>query len=280
VELTVENRTLNKIGTNSTETGFSIPDNVFGETVTQVKHYTDRLFSFRITRPASFRFRSGEFVMIGLPSSGKPVYRAYSIASPSWDEELEFFSIKVPGGPLTEHLQKIKPGDTILMRKKPTGTLVLDALAPGKRLFMLSTGTGIAPFASLIRDPECYEKFDLLVLTHTCREVSELKYGYDVVDNTRGDPLVGEFVGDKLIHFTTTTREKSANMGRITHMIKDNSLFSTLNISELNPANDRIMICGSTEMTQELKQMFEDMGFKEGANSRPASFVIERAFVG
>ena len=258
----------------------AIPGNVFAQKVTEVKHYTDRLFSFRITRPASLRFRSGEFVMIGLPGFEKPVYRAYSIASPSWDEELEFFSIKVPGGPLTEHLQKIKPGDTILMRKKPTGTLVLDALKPGKRLFMISTGTGIAPFASLIRDPECYEKFDKVILTHTCRLVAELQYGYDTVEITRNDPLVGELVGDKLIHFATTTRDQSKIMGRITKLITDGSFFTMLGIGEFDPENDRVMICGSTDMTQELKRMFEDMGFEEGANSGPASFVIERAFVG
>jgi len=258
---------------------FVIPANIFAQTVTQVKHYTDRMFSFRITRPASLRFRSGEFVMIGLPGTEKPIYRAYSIASPSWDEELEFFSIKVPGGPLTEHLQKIKPGDTILMRKKPTGTLVLDALMPGKRLFMFSTGTGIAPFASLIRDPECYEKFDKLILTHTCRLVAELQYGFDTVEITRNDPLVGEMVGDKLLHFASTTREESDHMGRVTNLIKDGSLFTSMGISELNPEQDRIMICGSTDMIQELKKMFEEMGFEEGANSRPATFVIERAFV-
>lgn len=259
---------------------YVIPDNVYAERVTQVKHYTDRLFSFRITRPASLRFRSGEFVMIGLPGSEKPVYRAYSIASPSWDEELEFFSIKVPGGPLTQHLQKIKSGDMILMRKKPTGTLVLDALSPGKRLFMISTGTGIAPFASLIRDPECYEKFDLVVLAHTCRQVAELQYGYDVVEATRNDPLVGEIVADKLVHFASTTREKSQNTGRVTDLINDGSFFRILDIPSFDPKQDRVMICGSTDMTQELKKMFEAMGFEEGANSRPASFVIERAFVG
>ena len=155
------------------------PDNVFAESVTEVEHYTDRLFRFRLTRPASFRFRSGEFVMIGLPpqvEGERPVFRAYSIASPSWDDTIEFYSIKVPDGPLTEHLQKIKPGDTVWMRKKPTGTLVLDALLPGKTLWMISTGTGFAPFASLIRDPEAYEKFDHLIVTHTCRNVDELTY--------------------------------------------------------------------------------------------------------
>ena len=262
------------------DNGIVIPDNVFGAVVTRVKHYTDNLFSFRITRPASLRFRSGEFVMIGLPGDKKPVYRAYSIASPSWDEELEFFSIKVPDGPLTENLQKIEPGDTILMRKKPTGTLVLDALVPGKRLFMIATGTGIAPFASLIRDPECYEKFDLLVLAHTCRQAAELEYGFDVVENTRNDPLVGELVGDKLMHFASTTREPGSQTGRVTDKIRDGSFFTALEIDTFDPENDRVMICGSTAMTQEFKKMFETLGFVEGANSRPASFVIERAFVG
>ncbi|ODN71274.1 Ferredoxin--NADP reductase [Methylobrevis pamukkalensis] len=182
---------------------FPIPDGVFAETVVSVKHYTDRLFKFRVTRPPSFRFRSGEFVMIGLPNAEKPVFRAYSVASPSWDEELEFFSIKVPNGPLTEHLQKIQVGDTVLMRKKPTGTLVLDALVPGKRLYMFSTGTGVAPFASLIRDPETYEKFDEVILTQTCREVSELAYIKELVEDIRNDPLVGEFAAEKLTLFTS-----------------------------------------------------------------------------
>ena len=261
-----------------------IPAGVFAESVLAVNHYTDRMFSFRITRPPSLRFRSGEFVMIGLPGSQKPVYRAYSIASPSWDEELEFFSIKVPDGPLTEHLQKIKPGDIILMRKKPTGTLVLDALKPGKRLFMISTGTGIAPFASLIRDPECYEKFDKVILTHTCRINAELQYGLDVVENTRNDPLfnelLGEQLGDKLLHYTSTTRENARNMGRISTLIRNGSLFSSLGIEEFDSMNDRIMICGSIDMTRDIKKIFEDLGFEEGANSRPADFVVERSFVG
>src|SRR5690606_6860237 len=170
---------------------FPIPAGVYAERVVSVKHYTDRLFSFRITRPQSFRFRSGEFVMIGLPNAEKPVFRAYSIASPSWDEELEFFSIKVPDGPLTQHLQKIRPGDTVLMRQKATGTLVLDALTPGKRLWMISTGTGIAPFASLTRDPETYEKFEEVILTHTCRDVGELTYGHELAKALVEDPLIG-----------------------------------------------------------------------------------------
>lgn len=255
------------------------PANVFAETVTEVHHYTDRLFSFRITRPRSFRFRSGEFVMIGLPAETKPVWRAYSIASPSWDEEIEFFSIKVPGGPLTEHLQKIRPGDTIWMRQKSTGTLVLDALLPGRRLFLLSTGTGIAPFASVIRDPEAYGKFDQVILTHTCRTAAELQYGYDVAAATRDDLLVGEDATAKLVHFATTTQEPSTHEGRITTLIENGAFYGALDIPPLNPETDRVMLCGSMAMLQELKAMLEARGFDEGSNSRPGTFVIERAFV-
>jgi len=160
---------------------YPVPANVFVQEIIEVKHYTDRLFKFRATRPDGFRFRSGEFVMIGLPNAEKPIFRAYSIASPFWDEELEFFSIKVPGGPLTEHLQRIAPGDKLLLRKKTTGTLVLDALTPGKRLFLLSTGTGVAPFASLIRDPETYQKYEQIVLIQTTRELAELGYAKELI---------------------------------------------------------------------------------------------------
>ena len=256
-----------------------VPQGVFAQTVVAVEHYTDWLFRFRITRPASFRFRSGEFVMIGLPRPDKPVFRAYSMASPSWDEELEFYSIKVPGGPLTEHLQKIKVGDTIWMRKKPTGTLVLDALLPGKRLFMISTGTGIAPFASLIRDPEAYEKFDQVVLTHTCRDQAELRYGYDTVALAKKDLLVGEEATARLTHFASTTRQTSPHMGRITTLIEDGSLFTALSMAPFNPDEDRVMLCGSTGFLADLKAILLDTGFHEGSNSRPGTFVVERAFV-
>ena len=258
---------------------YPIPAGVFGEKVIEVEHYTDRLFRFRMTRPASFRFRSGEFVMIGLPNAEKPVFRAYSIASPAWDEELEFFSIKVPDGPLTRHLQKIKVGDTVLMRKKSTGTLINDALIPGKRLYMFSTGTGIAPFASLIRDPETYEKFETVILTHTCREVAELKYGGDLVEATRNDPLVGEEASAQLVHFTSTTREQSPQMGRITTLIETGELFEKLGVPALDPEIDRVMICGSMDMLKDTKALTEAAGLTEGANNRPAEFVVERAFV-
>ncbi|MGZ2483428.1 ferredoxin--NADP+ reductase [Rhizobium pisi] len=258
----------------------SIPAGVYAETVLAVTHYTDRLFRFTMTRPQGFRFRSGEFAMIGLMVEGKPVFRAYSIASPAWAEELEFFSIKVPDGPLTSHLQAIKPGDQVLMRKKPTGTLVLDALTPGRRLYMFSTGTGIAPFASLIRDPETYEKFEEVILTHTTRDVAELKYGFDLVHEIQNDELLKEVVGDKLRHYPTVTREDFAYRGRITDLISSGKLFTDLGVPPLDPAIDRGMICGSSAMLKDTKELLEKAGLDEGANSKPAEFVIERAFVG
>ena len=257
---------------------FPIPTGVFAQTVTSVHHYTDRLFKFRITRPASLRFRSGEFMMIGLPNAEKPVYRAYSVASPSWDEELEFYSIKVPGGPLTEHLQRIKVGDTALLRKKSTGTLVNDALLPGKRLWMFSTGTGIAPFTSLIRDPETYEKFEHVILTHTCRDVAELTYGKELVAAVKDDPLVGE-MAQGLHLYSTTTREDYPFQGRITDLMASGKVFDDLGVSPISPGTDRGMICGSTDMLRDTKAALEGFGLTEGSNSRPSTFVVERAFV-
>ena len=258
---------------------FPIPANVYAQTVVSVHHYTDRLFKFRITRPQTFRFRSGEFVMIGLPNAEKPVFRAYSIASPAWDEELEFFSIKVPDGPLTQHLQKIQPGDTVLMRQKSTGTLVVDALTPGKRLFMISTGTGIAPFASLVRDPDTYERFEQVILTHTCRDKAELNYGKELIENLANDPLIGEYAPQVRL-YSTTTREETPFMGRITHLIENGKLFSDLDIPALDPATDRVMICGSMQLNLDVKAILESRGFEEGSLNSPNTFVLERAFVG
>ncbi len=250
------------------------------ETVLSVKHYTDRMFAFRITRPPAFRFRSGEFVMIGLEgANGKPLLRAYSVASPSWDEELEFFSIKVPDGPLTSKLQLIKPGDKVLLGRKPTGTLVHDALTGGKRLYLFSTGTGIAPFASIIRDPETYQRFEQVILTHTCREVGELRYGLELVESLKDDPLVGEHFG-RLIHYTTVTREPWPNQNRITTCIESGLLFADLEVPPLDPAVDRVMICGSIDMITDTKALVEKAGLKEGSNATPAEFVVEKAFVG
>ena len=255
-----------------------LPD---AQTVTSVRHWTDRLFSFRVTRPASLRFRSGEFVMIGLlGENGKPLLRAYSIASPSWDEELEFYSIKVPDGPLTSKLQHIKVGDEIILRPKPVGTLVHDALLPGSRIWFLATGTGIAPFASLMRDPETYEKYDQVIMMHTCREVAELEYGRQLVESLKDDPLIGEMVAGKLLYYPTTTREAAARMGRITDNLTSGRVFADLGLAPMDPEEDRAMVCGSLAFNHDVKAVLEKFGLREGANSEPLEYVVEKAFVG
>ena len=265
----------------------TLPDT---QRVTDVKHYTDRLFSFRCTRPASLRFRSGEFVMIGLmgdpdPKTGKqkPLLRAYSIASPSWDDELEFYSIKVQDGPLTSRLQHIKPGDEIILRPKPVGTLVHDALLPGERLWLFATGTGFAPFASLLRDPQTYEDYDEVIITHTCREVGELTYGRDLIAAIREDEMLAELIGegfaDKLRYYPTTTREESPKMGRITDLMRSGEVYQDLNVPPLSPETDRAMVCGNLAFNLEIKDMLEDYGLVEGANSRPQHYVVEKAFL-
>ncbi len=260
----------------------TLPD---AQTVTQVTHWTDRLFSFRVTRPASLRFRSGEFVMIGLlGDNGKPLLRAYSIASPAWDDELEFYSIKVPDGPLTSKLQHIQPGDEIILRPKPVGTLVLDALLPGKRLWFFATGTGIAPFASLMRDPDTYARYDQIIMMHTCRDVAELEYGQQLIDGIRQDEMLAELMGegfaDKLIHYPTTTREDSGTMGRITDNLVSGKVFADLGIPPLSPETDRGMVCGSLAFNTDMKTVLEGFGLEEGANSDPRHYVVEKAFVG
>ncbi len=255
-----------------------LPD---AQTVTSVRHYTDKLFAFRVTRPRSLRFRSGEFVMIGLlGENGRPLLRAYSIASPAWDDELEFYSIKVEDGPLTSRLKDVRPGDQIILRPKPVGTLVHDALLPGKRLWMLATGTGFAPFASLLREPETWEKYDEVVVTHTVRDVAELAYGREVVEGLKDDELIGEMVGDKLRYYPTTTREASPKMGRITALIESGEVFRDLGLPPLDPATDRAMVCGSLAFNLDIKAILERAGLREGANSEPAEFVVEKAFVG
>ena len=259
-----------------------LPD---AQTVTAVTHWTDRLFSFRVTRPASLRFRSGEFVMIGLMGdNGKPLLRAYSIASPSWDDELEFYSIKVQDGPLTSKLQHIKVGDQIILRPKPVGTLVHDALLPGKRLWLFSTGTGIAPFASLIRDPQTYTDYDQIILTHTCREVGELTYGRELVEQVKNDELMAELVGAenlaKLVYYPTTTRETSPKMGRITDLMTNGTVFKDLGIEGMSPETDRGMVCGSLAFNKDIMAIMESFGLREGANSEPREYVVEKAFVG
>ena len=251
------------------------------QTVTFVKHWTDRLFSFRITRPTALRFRAGEFVMIGLMGdNGKPLLRAYSIASPPWADELEFYSIKVEDGPLTSRLQHIQVGDEIIMRSKPVGTLVHDALIPGDRLWLFGTGTGFAPWGSLLREPETYEAYGQVIVTHTCRYVADLAYSQALVASLKDDPLIGEMVGDKLTYVPTTTQEPSATMGRITNKLRDGSLFAELGIAGMSPETDRAMVCGSMALNTEMKEILEGFGLREGANSDPGEYVIEKAFVG
>ena len=266
----------------------TLPD---AQSVTSVTHWTDQLFSFRVSRPATLRFRSGEFVMIGLmgdphPETGKqkPLLRAYSIASPAWDDELEFYSIKVQDGPLTSKLQHIQPGDQIILRPKPVGTLVHDALLPGDRLWMFATGTGFAPFASLLREPETYEKFDEVIITHTCRDVAELEYSRQLIEGLKADELMQELIGAenlaKIRYYPTTTREQSPKMGRITHLLQDGTVFSDLGVPPINATHDRAMVCGSLSFNKDIMGILEGFGLTEGANSDPQHFVVEKAFVG
>lgn len=255
------------------------------QTVTDVRHWSEWLMSFRCTRPASLRFRSGEFVMIGLPGdNGKPILRAYSIASPCWDEELEFYSIKVADGPLTSRLRHIRPGDPLILRPKPVGTLVLDALLPGRRLWLLATGTGFAPFASLLRDPETFERYEQVVMMHTCRTADELAYGRELVADLTRDPLLveifGEGIADRVLYYPTTTREQGPRMGRITDNLTSGKAFADMGLPPMDPAVDRAMVCGSLAFNLDVKAVLEGFGLTEGANSDPREFVIEKAFVG
>jgi ferredoxin/flavodoxin---NADP+ reductase len=251
----------------------------YREKVLAVRHWTDTLFSFRATRNTGFRFQNGQFAMIGLEVDGRPLMRAYSMASANHEEELEFFSIKVADGPLTSRLQKIREGDIILVGRKATGTLIADNLIPGERLLLLSTGTGLAPFASLIKDPEVYDRFGTIVLVHGCRQVSELAYGEQLVAKLRDDELFGPLLAEKLVYYPTVTREPFKNRGRITDLIASKQLFGDINLPPLDIATDRVMMCGSPAMLDELKEMFEARGFIEGSHSEPGHFVIEKAFV-
>ena len=249
-----------------------------------VRHWNEHLFSFAVERPASFRFRSGEFVMIGLPGEDgrKPVMRAYSIASPAWAEELEFLSIKVPGGPLTGRLQAVEVGDQLYLGRKPTGTLVLDALQGGQRLFLLSTGTGLAPFLSLVRDPDVYERFNQIVLVHGVRRVDDLAWREMLAAQLADDPLVAEQAATQLVYLPSVTREPFERSGRITDMVADGRLFDAPVAGErgFDKARDRAMMCGSTAMIRDTAALLEAAGLEEGSNAQPGHFVIERAFVG
>jgi ferredoxin--NADP+ reductase len=249
------------------------------ETVLDVHHWTDNLFSFTATRSPSFRFVNGQFTMIGLEVEGKPLLRAYSMVSTNYEDKLEFFSIKVPDGPLTSRLQHIREGDRILVGKKPVGTLVLDNLTPGARLYLLATGTGLAPFMSIIRDPETYERFEKVVLVHGCRQVAELAYGETITQALPGDEYLGELIRNQLIYYPTVTREPFQNRGRVTDLITSGQLFEDIGLPPLDPAQDRAMLCGSPQMLADMKAVLENAGFNEGASGRPAEFVIEKAFV-
>ncbi|MEQ1684461.1 MAG: ferredoxin--NADP reductase [Burkholderiaceae bacterium] len=248
------------------------------ERVLSVHHWTDKLFTFTTTRDPALRFSNGHFTMIGLRINGKPLLRAYSIVSANYEEHLEFLSIKVPDGPLTSKLQHMKVGDTIIVGKKPTGTLLIDYLNPGKRLYMLSTGTGMAPFMSIIRDPDTYERFEQVILVHGVRNKDELAYHDLVTEHLPAHEFLGEMVSSKLRYYPTVTREAYKNMGRVTTLMESGKLFTDLGVPPIDPAVDRVMICGSPGMLRDIKHMLEGKGFKEGNTSKPGDFVIERAF--
>jgi ferredoxin--NADP+ reductase len=248
------------------------------ERVLSVHHWTDRLFTFTTTRDPSLRFSNGHFTMIGLRVNNKPLLRAYSIVSPNYEEHLEFLSIKVPDGPLTSRLQHIQVGDTLIVGKKPTGTLLTDYLLPGKRLYLLSTGTGLAPFMSIIRDPDTYERYEHVILVHCTRLVDELAYHELLTQHLPAHEFLGEVVTSQLRYYPTVTRQAYRNTGRITELIQTGKLFEDLDMPSLSAVHDRVMICGSPGMLRDLKHMLEGYGFKEGNTSTPGDFVIERAF--
>jgi len=248
------------------------------ETVLSVHHWTDKLFTFTTTRDPALRFSNGHFTMIGLRIGAKPLLRAYSIVSANYEDHLEFLSIKVPDGPLTSKLQHVKVGDKIIVGKKPTGTLVIDYLTPGKRLYLLSTGTGLAPFMSIIRDPETYERFEQVILVHGVRTKDELAYHDLILQHLPAHEFLGETVSDQLLYYPTVTREAYKNMGRVTELMASGKMFADLGVPDLDAETDRVMICGSPGMLKDLKHMLESRGFKEGNTSTPGAFVIERAF--
>ena len=250
------------------------------EKVLSVHHWNDTLFSFKTTRESGLRFENGHFVMIGLEVDGRPLTRAYSIASPNYEEHLEFFSIKVPNGPLTSRLQHLKVGDDLLVGRKPTGTLITHDLKPGKNLYFLSTGTGLAPFMSLIQDIEAYDKFEKIILIHGVRYVSELAYTDFIENELPNNEFFGEEVRQKLIYYPTVTREPFRNQGRLTDLINSGKLFEDIGLPPLNPEHDRAMICGSPQMLADSAKLLDDRGFKVSRRiGEPGDYVIERAFV-
>jgi ferredoxin--NADP+ reductase len=249
------------------------------EEVSSVRHWTESLFSFTTTRNAGFRFQNGQFAMIGLEVGGRPLLRAYSLASANYEENLEFFSIKVPDGPLTSRLQHLQTGDRILVNGKPTGTLVLDNLQPGRHLYLMATGTGLAPFLSIIKDPETYERYEKVVLVHGCRQVAELAYRDFITEQLPKHEFIGEMISEKLIYFPTVTREPFHNRGRLTDLITTDTLFDEIGLPPLSADHDRVMMCGSPSMLRDLVAIVRELGFEEGNHSEPGQHVIEKAFV-
>jgi ferredoxin--NADP+ reductase len=253
--------------------------NFYQAEVLSVHHWTDRLFSFTTRREPTFRYQSGQFAMIGLEIEGKPLMRAYSMVSPHYEETLEFLSIKVPDGPLTSHLQNIKAGDSILVGRKASGTLLSQNLLPGKRLYLLGTGTGLAPFMSIVQDLEIYEKYEKVILVHGCRYVSELAYQERISNDLFNHEFLGELVSDRLVYFPTVTREPFVNQGRITDLLQKDAFFESLGVPTFNVDEDRFMLCGSPGMLADTVKILEAEGLAEGNMSRPGHYVIERAFV-
>ena len=254
--------------------------NLYTEKVLSVHHWNDTLFSFTTTRDPGLRFENGHFVMIGLEVDGKPLTRAYSIASPNYQETLEFLSIKVQDGPLTSRLQHLKPGDDLLVSKKPVGTLIIHDLLPAKHLFLFGSGTGLAPFMSIIQDPETYERFEKVILVHGVRLVSELAYADFITKELPQHEFLGEEISAKLLYYPTVTREPFRNQGRITDLLTSGKLCADLGLPQINPATDRGMICGSPAMLKDTSQILDDFGFKISPHiGAPGDYVIERAFV-
>lgn len=250
------------------------------EKVLSVHHWNESLFSFKTTRDMALRFDNGQFVMIGLPGEDRPITRAFSIASPNHEEYLEFFSIKVPGGPLTSRLQHLQPGDLVLVSRKPTGTLILDDLLPGRNLYLLATGTGLAPFLSIIQDPDAYERFEHVVLIHGVRRVSDLAYADFITGELAQHEYLGEWVREKLVYYPTVTREPFRNQGRLTELIANGKLFADTGLLALDPQQDRAMLCGGPAMLEDTTALLDSLGFVVSPRiGVPGQYVIERAFV-
>jgi ferredoxin--NADP+ reductase len=253
--------------------------NLDRERVLDVRHWTENLFSFSTSRSPTFRFQSGQFTMIGLDIEGKPLLRAYSMASAHHEDTLEFFSIKVQDGPLTSRLQHLRPGDTVLVNRKATGTLVHGNLIAGRTLYLLGTGTGLAPFLSIIKDNDTYDRYEKVVLVHGCRQVAELAYGEFIQRELPDHEFLGDLVRGKLIYYPTVTREPFRNRGRLTDLITSNALFDDLGLPPLDREHDRVMLCGSPSMLSDLRGILDERGFVEGNHATPGHFVVERAFV-